>query len=117
MVMTCNHHENVGHINSFACTKRLLVLMRSLVACVLGNFEFKKIEGIIHIHKEKREKTDEPFQSAYTKAVSLANEFGIEGKLSESCGHLINWKNITSETVKEYWPKSVYLLLLKTSFS
>ena len=42
-------------------------------------------------------------RNVYPKTVSLANEFDIEEKWSESCGQQINLNNILLETVKEYW--------------
>ena len=54
---------------------------------------FKKIEEMIYIYKETREKTDELFQSVYTEAVSLANVYSIEEKWSQSCGHYIDWND------------------------
>ena len=47
-----------------------------LVACLKGNLGFKKIEVIIHIYEEPREKVDQLFQPVYAEATSLANEFG-----------------------------------------
>ena len=76
--------------------------MRSLVTCLQGIFGLKKIEEIIHMYKETSEKADELFQSVDAKAVSLANEFGIKDKLSESCGQPINWNITPLEIVKEY---------------
>ena len=52
--------------------------MRLLVTFLQGNFRFRKIEEIIHMYKESRDEADKLFQSVYTKAVSLANEFSIE---------------------------------------
>ena len=54
------------------------------------------------MYKETSEKADELFQSVDVKAVSLANEFGIKDKLSESCGQPINWNITPLEIVKEY---------------
>ena len=77
LVITTN---NFGHVVRFVCAKQLLEPMRLLVSCPQSNFIFKKIDEIIHIYKETREKADGLFQSVYTKAVSLATEFGIEEK-------------------------------------
>ena len=46
--------------------------MQSVATSLQGNFWFKKIEYIIYIYKETREKADELFQFVYTKAVSWA---------------------------------------------
>ena len=62
-------------------------------------------------------KIDEKFQSVYARAVSLANEFGIEEKWSQLCGQQINWNNIPSETAKEYWQRSVCLPFLDIAFA
>ena len=70
--------KNVGHIIFLVWAKQLLEPMRSLVACHQGNFELKKIEDIIQISKETREKADKLFQSVYAEAASLADKFGIE---------------------------------------
>ena len=70
--------KNFGHIITFVWAKQLLELMRSLVVCHQGNFELKKIEDIIQISKETREKADKLFQSVYAEAASLADKFGIE---------------------------------------
>ena len=47
-----------------------------------GSFASKKIEEIIHIYNETREKADDliQFQWAYAEVDSLANELGIEKK-------------------------------------
>ena len=63
--------------------------MRSLITRLQDNFGFQRIEEIILIYKGTREKTDELFQSVYVKSVSLANEFGIEKKGSQSCAQEI----------------------------
>ena len=52
--------------------------MRLLITFLQGNFRFSKIEEIIYMYKESRDKADKLFQSVYTEAVSLANEFSIE---------------------------------------
>ena len=52
--------------------------MRLLITFLQGNFRFRKIEEIIYMYKESRDKADKLFQSVYTEAVSLANEFSIE---------------------------------------
>ena len=70
--------KNFGHIITFVWAKQLLELMRSLVVCHQGNFELKKIEDIIQISKETREKADKLFQSVYAEAASLADKFVIE---------------------------------------
>ena len=64
--------------------------MRSLITRLQDNFGFQRIEEIINIYKGTREKTDELFQSVYVKSVSLANEFSIEKKGSQSCAQEIN---------------------------
>ena len=68
--------KKFGHIVSFVGAKNLLESMGRLVTCLHGSFGFKKIEEIIHIYKETSERTDELFQSVYTEAVSLGNDFG-----------------------------------------
>ena len=75
--------------------------MRSLVTCLQVSFASKRIEEIIHMYKETREKDDElfQFQSTYAGAVSLANKFNIEEKWSQPCEKQINWNNIPSKTV------------------
>ena len=104
--------KNFCHINSFLCAKQFVGPMRSLVTCLQGNFGFTKIK---ETYNETREKAEVLFQSVYAEAVSLANEFGIEEKWSESWGQQINW-NITLEIVKEYWQRSVYLPFLDIAF-
>ena len=47
----------------------------------------------------------------------MANKFGSEEKLSESCGQQINWSNIPSEKVKEYWQGLVSLQFLEITFA
>ena len=54
--------------------------MQLLVTTQQRNFVFKKIDEIIHIYKKTHEKADELFESVYSKAVSLAEEFGVEEK-------------------------------------
>ena len=80
-------------------------------------FRFKKIKEIIHICKETREKADELFQSVCAKAASLANKFDIAKRWSRSCGQQINSNIIPSETVKEYWKRSVHLPFLDVAFA
>ena len=60
-------------------------------------FEFKKIEEIIHIYKETREKVDELFlfQSTYARGISLGSEYRIEERWSQSCEQQMDW-NIPS---------------------
>ena len=54
--------ENFSPVISFVCAKQLLEPMR-LVTRLQDNFEFKKIEEIIHTYNEIREKANELFQS------------------------------------------------------
>ena len=70
--------KNFGHIISLVCVKQLLGPMRSLVACLQGNFGFKKVEEIIHSFKQTRKKAVELSQSAHAEGVTLVNEFHIE---------------------------------------
>ena len=74
--------KNLVHIINFACTKQLVETIQSLVTCRQGSFASKKIEEIIHIYNETREKADDliQFQWTYAEVVSLANELGIEKK-------------------------------------
>ena len=75
---------------------------------------FKKI---IHICKKADEKAGELFQSIYTEAVSLANEFHIEKEWSQSCGLQINWNSIYLKAVKQNWRRSVNLLFHAVAFA
>ena len=70
-----------------------------MVACLQCNLNFKKIKRIIHICKKAREKAGKLFQSVYTEAVSLANEFDIEKEWSQSCGLQINWNSIPFKAI------------------
>lgn len=76
--------------------------MQLLVTTQQRNFVFKKIDEIIHIYKKTLEKADELFESVYSKAVSLAEEFGVEEKCPELRGQQINLNNIPTKAVEEY---------------
>ena len=109
--------KDFGHIISFVCAKQLLEPMRPVVTSLQGKlaevyFGFKKIEEVIYIYEETREKADVRFHSVYAEAVSLAEKFGSEEKRTRLCGRQKNRENIPSETVKEYWQRSVYLPFL-----
>ena len=52
-----------------------------------------------------------------TSAVCMGSKFGIEMKWSEPCGKQINWQNIASKTLKEYWQRPVYLPFLDIAFA
>ena len=109
--------KDFGHIISFVCAKQLLEPMRPVITSLQGKlaevyFGFKKIEEVIYICEETREKPDERFHSVYAEAVSLAEKFGSEEKQPRLCGRQKNRENIPSETVKEYWQRSVYLPFL-----
>ena len=96
--------KNCRYIISLIYAKQLLEPIRSFVFYLQGNFEFKKIEEIIHIYIETHEKVDELFQSVFFEGVSLANEFGIEQKWLRSYEQQINWDKIPA-TVKKYWQR------------
>ena len=80
-------------------------------------FRFKKIEEIIDIYEETCEKADERFQSAHAEAVSLTRKHDTEEKQPCLCRNEINWNNIPSEAVKQYWQRSVCFLSLNIAFT
>ena len=93
--------------------------MRPLVTCLQEKllkieFRLKKIDEKIVIYNKTCEKADEWFQSIYAEAASLVlrtnNHVFMDSLLIG-----INW--FPSEAVKQYWQKSVYLLLLEVVFA
>lgn len=56
-------------------------------------------------------------QSVDVKTVNLVNEFGIEEKWPQYCGQQIICSIVSSERVKKYWKRPVYLPLLDIAFS
>lgn len=56
----------------------LVTYLKSKIAEVY--FRSQKIEKIIDIYEKTCEKADEPFQSAYAEAVSLAKKLDTEEK-------------------------------------
>ena len=109
---TCHHHEKLRLYHQF-----LFVQSNCQNQCNLGNFEFIKIEGIIHIYKETGEKPDDLFQTVYTDAVNLVKEFGIEEKWSASQGQQIDWNNIPTETFKGMLAIISILMFLDIAFA
>ena len=98
--------KDFGHIISFVCEKQLPEPMRPVVTSLQGKLAevyigFKKIEEVIYIYEETREKADERFHSVYAEAVSLAEKFVSGEKRPRLCGRPKNRENIPSETAKE----------------
>lgn len=72
---------------------------------------------IIDIYEETCEKSDERFQSAHAEAVSLTRKHDTEEKQPCLCRNEINWNNIPSEAVKQYWQRSICFLSLNIAFT
>ena len=86
--------KNLARIINFICAKPQLYQCDHWLPAFTA-IKLKKIEQIIHIYKKL-------FQSTHFRGVSLASEYCIDERWSQSCAQQIIWNNIPSKTDEVY---------------
>uniref|UniRef100_UPI00358F763F 52 kDa repressor of the inhibitor of the protein kinase-like n=1 Tax=Myxine glutinosa TaxID=7769 RepID=UPI00358F763F len=106
-----------GHIVNFVCAKVLLEPMRPLVTSLQGRlmevyFGFQKIEEVNLSYVDIRKGIDEWFQHMYVEVLAVAEKVGSTEQWPRVCGRQTQRKNCPSESVAEYWKRTVAIPFL-----
>ena len=106
-----------GHIFNFVCAKELLEPIRPIASALQGQivdvyFGFKKIEETISFYNEMRTNVDKWFSRLYQEVLRIATLMQCSEARPRLCSRQRNRDNTPSESVAEYWKRTVAIPFL-----
>ena len=106
-----------SHVFCFTCAKEMLEPMQPLVSALHGEhmdiyLAFQKIDIVTNSYSDIRLKIDSWFERMYVKALHLAELIGATEERPRVCSRQRNRENHPSESVAQYWKRTVAIPFL-----